>query len=188
MLFRSVLTAVLGPVRAEQATADISSTFIDYLITQQPREWLPKEFASYDELLRQCERDAREALARRFGSDNSQWKWSRIVGARFPHPLGGVSGIGEKFATPPLILDGSNGTFPTVNVGVSVSMRLVAIAGDWDKTVQGIALGQSGDPASSHFSDQLDGWRTVRTPLFPFGNAAVAATTKSSLVLSPRGK
>ena len=185
---RRVLTAALGPVRAEQASADISSTFIDYLITQQPREWLPKEFTSYDDLLRQCEKDAREALTRRFGSDSAQWKWSRIVGARFPHPLGAVPVVGEKFAIPPLTLDGSNGTFPTINVGVSVSMRLVAIAGDWDKTVQGIALGQSGDPASSHFTDQLEGWRTVNTPLFPFGSAAVATTTKASLVLAPKGR
>ncbi|HEX9918992.1 MAG TPA: penicillin acylase family protein, partial [Pyrinomonadaceae bacterium] len=69
-----------------------------------------------------------------------------------------------------------------------VSMRLIADASDWDKTQHGIALGQSGDPASPHWSDQLADWRAVTPREFPFGAQAVAAHTRETLVLAPAAK
>jgi penicillin G amidase len=73
-----------------------------------------------------------------------------------------------------------------VNVGAPVSMRLIADPSDWNKTQQGIALGQSGDPKSPHWSDQLADWRAVTPREFPFTEAAIAAATKTTLVLEPK--
>ena len=39
-------------------------TTIDRLITEQPKEWLPKEFTSYADLLRACFEDAVKALTK----------------------------------------------------------------------------------------------------------------------------
>jgi penicillin amidase len=64
-------------------------------------------------------------------------------------------------------------------------MRLIADPSDWDKTQQGIALGQSGLPKSPHWSDQLADWRAVTPREFPFTPAAVAKATKQTLVLEP---
>jgi penicillin G amidase len=185
---RRILTAVLGQARAEQASRDISSTFIDYLITEQPRQWLPKEFAGYAELLMACEKDAREALLKRFGPDRSEWKWGRIAVARFVHHLSLIPMTGAKFTIPAFPFNGSNGTFPTVNVGSSVSMRLIADTGDWDKTEQGIALGQSGDPQSPHWVDQLNDWKAVTTRVFPFTKESVMKAQRESLELVPLGQ
>jgi penicillin amidase len=52
-------------------------------------------------------------------------------------------------------------------------MRLVADLADWDTTRQGIPLGQSGDPRSPHWKDQLASWETVAPMPFPFTRAAV---------------
>ncbi len=182
---RRILTAALGQARTEQASRDISSTFIDYLITEQPRQWLPKEFAGYAELLVACEKDARETLVKRFGTERAEWKWSRIAVARFVHPLSVVPMTGAKFAIPAFPFNGSNGTFPTVNVGSSVSMRLIADAGDWDKTQQGIALGQSGDPQSPHWADQLNDWKAVTPRVLPFTKEAVRLAQRETLELIP---
>lgn len=184
---RRVLTPVLGPARTEQASRDIGSTFIDYLLAKQPKEWLPKEFASYAELLRACEKDARESLAKRFGPDPSEWKWGRIAIARFMHPLAAAS-LTSKFAIPAFPFNGSNGTFPTVNVGSSVSMRLIADPGDWDKTRQGIALGQSGNPQSPHWIDQLNDWKAVTTQVFPFTKEAVVSAQREVTELAPTSR
>jgi penicillin amidase len=180
---RRVLSSVLGPGRAEQAS-DISNTLFDYLITQQPPEWLPKEFADYGELLRACEKDAREVLTKRLGPDRSQWTWGRISVARFSHPLAGVPNVGEKFIVPVFPVSGSGGNFPTVNVGSSVSMRLIADIGGWDNTQQGIALGQSGDPSSEHWLDQLNDWKSVATRVFPFTKRAVENATRQTIELA----
>lgn len=187
-LRRRVLTPVLGQARTEQASRDIGSTFIDYLLTKQPKEWLPKEYADYAELLIACEKDAREALARRFGPDPSEWKWGRIAIARFMHPLAAFSLTGSKFAIPAFPFNGSNGTFPTVNVGASVSMRLIADPGDWDKTRQGIALGQCGDPQSPYWIDQLNDWKSVTTQVFPFTSGAVVSAQREIIELAPKGR
>jgi hypothetical protein len=64
-------------------------------------------------------------------------------------------------------------------------MRLIADPSDWDKTQHGIALGQSGSPKSSHWSDQLADWRAVTPREFPFTTAAVTKAAKETLILEP---
>ena len=95
---------------------------------------------------------------------------------------------GAKFVIPAFPSKGSNGTFPTVNVGTSVSMRLIVDTGDWDKTRQGIALGQSGDPQSPHWADQLNAWKAVTTQGFPFTREAVLSAQKEIVELSPTSR
>ncbi len=183
---RRVLVAALGPARTEQSSGDIGSTFIDFLIAEQPREWLPKEFSSYGELLRACEKDAREALTKRVGADSSKWTWGRGAVARFPHPLGIPILTGQKFIIDPFPQTGSGGILPTVNVGSGVSMRLIADTADWDGVQQGIALGESGDPSSPYWKDQLDDWKSVNTRGFPFSNEAVLRAARTTIQLSPK--
>jgi penicillin G amidase len=89
-----------------------------------------------------------------------------------------------QFTIPPFPQNGAD-DYPSVNVGNSVSMRFIADPGDWDKTQQGIALGQSGDPSSPHWTDQLADWRAVTTRLFPFTARSVAAATRQTLILAP---
>jgi penicillin amidase len=64
-------------------------------------------------------------------------------------------------------------------------MRLIADTSDWDKTQQGIALGQSGSPKNPHWNDQLADWRAITPREFPFTPAAVSKATKETLVLEP---
>nr|MBA3806467.1 penicillin acylase family protein [Acidobacteriota bacterium] len=92
--------------------------------------------------------------------------------------------IGSAFVIAPLPRF-TNGSAGTVNVGGGVSMRLIADTSDWDKTQQGITLGESGDPSSPHWQDQLADWRAVTPRIFPFSAAAVANATKETLVLAP---
>jgi penicillin amidase len=64
-------------------------------------------------------------------------------------------------------------------------MRFIADPSDWDKTQQGIALGESGLPGTPHWTDQLADWRAVTPHIFPFTKQAVAAATKETLTLTP---
>jgi penicillin amidase len=94
--------------------------------------------------------------------------------------------IGAQFTVPAFPQNGTGGLLgATVNVGSSVSMRLIADPSDWDKTQQGIALGESGLPKSPHWSDQLGDWRAVTPHEFPFTQTAVVQAAKEKLVLEP---
>ncbi len=182
---RRILNAALGAELAKDYSWVNSDTLIDRILTERPREWLPKEFKDYAELLRACERDAREAISLRLGADESQWKWGSFTQVSFPHPLARAPLIGLQFTIPPFAQNGAGGNNPAVNVGRGVSMRLIADTSDWDKTQQGITLGESGDPSSPHWQDQLADWRAVTPRIFPFSAAAVANATKETLVLAP---
>jgi len=181
-----VFTAALGEQLAKSYGWPNSDVLLTRLITDQPREWLPKEFASYPELLLACYDDAQKALTKNLGADETKWIWGNMVKVSFPHPLAGVPFIGTQFSIPPFPQNGTDSVLSaTVNVGSAVSMRLIADPSDWDKTQQGIPLGESGLPSSPHWKDQLEDWRNVTPRAFPFSKAAVESATEERLVLEP---
>ena len=177
-----ILNAALGVELAKNYGWPESDVLLDHIVSEQPREWLPKEFTTYTDLLRACYDEARQTLTKSMGADESKWIWGNMVKARFPHPLAQAPLIGLQFTIPPFPQNGSGGT---VNVGASVSMRLIADPSDWDKTLNGIPLGESGVPTSSHWKDQLDDWRNVTPRAFPFSKSAVESATKETLILEP---
>jgi penicillin amidase len=184
--FRSrVLTAALGDDLVKTYQWGNFDVTIDRLITEQPKDWLPKEFSSYSDLLLACYQDARAALTKNIGTDESQWTWGEMAKVRFTHPLAGAPLVGLQFTIPPFPQNGAGGLAPTPNVGGSVSMRLIADTSDWDKTQHGIALGESGIPSSPHWSDQLADWRAVTPRVFPFSEAAVAKAAQETMIFEP---
>lgn len=185
--FRSkILTGALGQDLVRNYQWSNFDTTLDRVLKEQPADWLPKEYPSYADLLRASYNDAIAALTRNLGADETKWTWGDLAKARFPHPLGTAPLIGSQFTVPPFPQNGTGGLVgATVNVGSGVSMRLIADPSNWDKTQQGIALGQSGSPKSPHWSDQLADWRAVTPREFPFTVVAVTKAAKQTLVLEP---
>lgn len=186
--FRSrIINAAVGEELARSYGWSNFDTTLDRIITEQPQEWLPKEYSSYAELLRAAFAEAQQTLSKNLGSDEAKWTWGNMVKARFPHPLAAVPIFGAPFVIPALPQNGTGYLAgATVNVGSAVSMRLIADPSDWDKTQQGITTGASGLPSSPHWSDQLNDWQQVTPRVFPFSVAAVKAAAKQTLVLEPQ--
>ena len=176
-----VLNAALGDF-ARSYTWSQAEILIDRIATEQPPEWLPKEFGSYADLFRASYEDARQNLTKSVGADETQWTWGKIAVARFQHFLAAVPFVGAQFAIAPFPQNGSGGS---INVGSSVSMRLIADVSDWDKTQNGIPLGESGNPKSPHWKDQLDDWRNVTPRALPFSPSAIEGAAKETLTLNP---
>ncbi len=180
-----ILNAALGPDLFKVYGWANFETTLDRLLSEQPKEWLPKEFNSYADLLRASYNDARQVMTRNMGADESKWKWGEMQKVRFNHPLAAAPLIGLQFTIPPLPQNGVGSLGATVNVGSNVSMRFIADPNDWDKTQHGITLGESGLAANPHWKDQLDDWRNVTPRAFPFTKAAVESATKETLILEP---
>ncbi|HET6853972.1 MAG TPA: penicillin acylase family protein [Pyrinomonadaceae bacterium] len=187
LAFRTrILAAALGPELSKNFNWANFDTTLDRVLKDQPAAWLPKEFSNYADLLRACYEEAISNLTKSIGADETKWTWGELAKARFNHPLSGAPLIGAQFAIAPFPQNGTGGSIgATVNVGPSVSMRLIADTSDWDKTQQGITLGESGLPKSPHWTDQLADWRAVTPREFPFSAAAVEKATKETLVLEP---
>lgn len=186
MFGRKILTAALGRELASQYRWGSSAVFFDALIEERPHEWLPEGVESYAELLNAVHKEAREALTKRLGADESKWTWGAENVVRFSHPLADTPEAGRPFQIAPFPQTGGGGSaFASPNVGSGVSMRFIADLSDWNKTLMGIALGQSGDPRSPHWSDQLADWRGSAPRVFPFTQRAVETAATVALKLSP---
>ena len=188
LAFRSrILSGVLGEALVRNYQWPNFDTTLDHVIQAQPPDWLPKGVGNYAELLRACYDDAVKTLTRTLGQDESKWTWGEMVKARFPHPLAAAPLIGSQFVIPPFPQRGTGGLLgATVNVGASVSMRLIADTSNWDQTQHGITLGESGNPSNPHWKDQLEDWRAVTPRAFPFTEAAVMNGAKETLTLTPQ--
>ena len=177
-----IVAAALGEERAKQYRWSNLNSFIDRILAERPHDWLPKEFKDYTELFRACESDARELMAKNIGADESKWTWGNYQQIKFSHPLASAPLIGLQFVIAPFPQQGSPSS---PNVGSNVSMRFIATLNDWDESRQGITLGESGDPSSKHFQDQLADWRAVTPRVFPFTKAAVEKSAQAALILMP---
>jgi penicillin amidase len=179
-----LLVAAVGAERANSVSWFNLGTFLDRIITAQPREWLPAEFKSYAEFLRACHADARANLTKRLGPDETKWTYANPASRTrwWKHPMADAPFIGGQFKIPFAAI-GGNGTTP--NVASFVSMRLIADPSNWDNTRHGFALGQSGDPKSPHYADQFEDYRNVAPRAFPFSKEAVEKAARSTLMLEP---
>jgi penicillin G amidase len=182
-----VLKGVLGEERARIYRWGNRDTFIDHLVTNWPQHWLPKEFTSWKELLVACEQEARANLTKQLGADETKWTFGNASQIRFNHPLASVPFVGNQFKIDSLPQRGAGGggIGATPNVGPSVSQRLIADTSNWDNTQQGFQTGQSGDPTSPHYKDQVLDWYNVTPRVFPFSKAAVLNAAKQTMTLVP---
>lgn len=177
-----ILTAALGSERAHLYEWRNEGTFVDRMITQRPKSWLPAEFGDYESLLLACYREAVNKLAEKLGPNRDQWTWGRLAEVRFPHPLESVGAVAAKFATG-TFPQNTGGSMPTVNAGSRVSIRFIVDLSDWDTTRLCLPLGESGVHSSPHREDQSDEWRNVNPRVLPFSEHAIAGATHSLLVL-----
>lgn len=181
-----ILAGNFGAERARTMRLPYENVFFDRLITEKPKDWLPPEFTSYADLFRAAEKDAKENLTKQLGADETKWSWGAVVKVRFNHPLAAAPLIGGQFMIPAMPQNGSGGFGASPNVGSGVSMRFIATPANWDTTLHGIPTGQSGDPKSPHFKDQVDSWYTGNTPVFPFTKNAVERATKQIWTFQPK--
>lgn len=124
--------------------------------------------------------------------------WGEVHRVHFEHPLLPVPLIGHLFGRAwsrgPFAVGGDGATVNAHYWSRSDPFRVVAIpsarfvvdVGNWDATLLGLPVGQSGRPWSARYADQLSSWLAVRPTRLPFSERAVEAATRSTLELEPR--
>jgi penicillin G amidase len=181
---RQVLESALGAERAGLYEWRNEGSFLDRLITERPADWLPGEFISYESFILACYSEARDALASRLGPEESGWTWGKLASVRFPHLLERLGAAGARFAVAPFPQN-TGGSMPTVDAGARVSMRFVADLNDWSDTRLCIPLGESGDPSSVNYADQLEEWRNRSPRAMPFSRKTISQAAQSVLTMRP---
>ena len=182
----SALKLVLEPVLGEDTALYQwrSTTFLQRTLTDRPSKWLPTAYKNYDELLVAAADDAVKKLAENSKSERvDDWAWKKFNSLDMFHPLG-HSGLLKTF----LSITGKpqSGTIYSVRAASKThgpAMRFVANPANWDESILLIPSGESGQPGSSHYSDQFSYWYEGKPILAPFSNAAEAKAKRHTLTL-----
>jgi penicillin amidase len=139
--------------------------------------------------------EAKAFLTERFGKDPEDWQWGRLLRSRFDHPIAQSGILKRLFNLGPFP---GAGHFSTVNQSgfkpseqfyqqtFGVSSRYIYDLSDWDHSLGMIVPGQSGQPGSPFYDDQMDFWRNLEFHTLPFSPESVAKQAETVLTLKPK--
>jgi penicillin amidase len=127
-----------------------------------------------------------QQLKKEQGPDMDRWQWGRLHRIDFPHPLNA-----EQFHRGPLARPGDGFTVNATSGAAfqqtsGASYREILDVSDWDRSVVTNVPGESGDPASPHYSDLLADWAAGKYHPLPYTRKAVEAATVERITLTPQ--
>jgi penicillin amidase len=129
--------------------------------------------------------DALAEIKNRLGADRREWAWGKLHQIYFRHPLdqpgynrGPIPRPGDGFT-----VNSTSG--PAFQQNAGASYREILDLGEWDRSTMTNVPGESGDPASPHYSDLLEDWAAGRYHPMPFTRKAVELATTERIQLVP---
>jgi len=166
------------------------SSVEEQLISHAPARWLPSAFATWDDFLAAVvQRGLRVAHAPRNLKD---WQQGSAFPLQIDHPIFSRVTLlarlllGVPTGTGPQQQSGDLTTVKQVGHAFGPSERFTADLSDPDRTTLNLVLGQSGNPASPWYMDQLQSWLRGTTYPLPFTPAATQPSITHTLILTPR--
>jgi penicillin G amidase len=178
------------PVEDQAGDARMSLETLEKLDTSLGHE-------AVDEVLSTTLKEAMEHLEGLLGVDRADWEWGKLHQVHMVHPLSPLVDrpTRERLDVGPVPRGGSGDTVGNTayhlenlrQTGGS-SWRVVVDVGEWDHSLFINSPGQSGDPASPHYSDLFLPWaRDESVPLL-YSRPKVEAAAKRRIVLEPTGR
>ncbi len=111
--------------------------------------------------------EAVRILKKKLDRSVENWSWGKLHRLTFGHPLGSVRAFAEFFNRGPFPIGGDGTTvwasFSNMHDLCSSTVigppyRFIADLSDLGRTMSVLAPGQTGNPASSHYDDQIEDW------------------------------
>ncbi|MEP6537788.1 MAG: penicillin acylase family protein [Bryobacteraceae bacterium] len=167
---------------AERVTADggavydspMSGPALENLLRARPASW----FADYDQMLLRVFVSAVEEGRRIQGRNANKWKYGEYLDLALKNPIiGQIPWIGPYFNIGPVPMSGSPTSVKQTSKRLGPSMRFVADLSDWEKSLQNITIGESGQVLSWHYKDQWDAYYTGHSFPMRFGKVEGSVLT-----------
>ena len=165
-----------------------------YLLKTQPEGWWPHPNQDWESEIRNAFFIAWNKLEKKYGTDTGLWAWGKIRPRTLEHGFGKIPGLGKIFNRGPMLWGGDNNTVsqsamdlnrPTLNPFVVASLRMVIDVGNWDENSFALPGGQSGNPLSPHYDDQLPLWYKGEGFPILWSESKIEKETKTTLILTP---
>jgi penicillin amidase len=159
------------PVLAEGSMfGDKAWTFLTDRLKEPDSHWFDLGGGeSREDVMRLALRETVEFLRAELGPEVEDWAWGKLHTLTFAHTLGAVKPLDRLFNRGPRPLGGDGTTvWAAAPAGgalgaetiIGPPFRFIADLGDLRNSWGLLAPGQSGQPGSKHYDDQLEAWFT----------------------------
>lgn len=162
------------------------------LLREQPDGWFDE---GWEAVIGGALREAVATLRERAGDDPSRWHWGDVRTLTLRHLVSrSAPALAGIFDRGPFPWGGDTHTIPQASVPpldplgdpvAIASLRMVVDVGAWSASRWVLPGGQSGNPLSPHYDDQLPRWRNAAGIPIPWTEPEVAAATVGDLRLIP---
>jgi penicillin G amidase len=167
----------------------MSTVFLQNLLANNWTRWLPPGDTDFNATLMESLEHGVGQIPAMVGShDRSAWQWGKTIPLTFrnrlsiPFPF-----LGSFLNVGPVPQAGTQTTVKQTTSTLGPSMRMVVDFSDFEKSVQNITLGESGQFLSPYYRDQFDAWYNGRSFPMLFGGEAVEKGAQHKLILEPAG-
>lgn len=132
-----------------------------------PQNWWVEQAGGLTTWVEKSLCDTGRELEARLGRDRRNWKWGKLHGAVFPHPLGLQKPLNQAFNRGPYPIGGDADTpcqtaylphQPYHNNAWAPSFRQVVDLNDFNQSVTIAPPGQSGHIGNQHYDDLIEAW------------------------------
>ncbi len=168
-----------APGKSSYYGSMMAPAIVEKLLDQGKHGW----FADPDGLLMRSLTEAIQEGRNLQGGNVKKWNYGSYNELTIKHPVGSqIPVLGPYFNVGPVEMSGSSTTIKQTTQTLGPSMRFVADLADWDRSLNNITIGESGQILSSHYKDQWDAYYYGTS--FPMQFLKVEP--KSTLEVKPR--
>lgn len=161
------------------------------VLREQPAGWFD---APWPEVIADAVASVTRELTRRFGKNTERWAWGQVRPLTLLHPFGDKKPLDALFNVTGVVAQGDSTTVaqgavdprtPTANpIGVP-TLRCAIDVGNWDAARFVVLGGQSGNPLSPQYADQVPLWEHGETLPIYWSEERIAEATARTLLLTP---
>ena len=180
-------THIMKQVVAKQMTNE-NSLWWDNVATKNKKE-------TKSEILSKSFKEAVVSLEKQLGNSVASWTWNRVHVLEYQHPLGKVAALRRIFNVGPFEVPGTNEVINNqffdytdeakyVVKGGPSTRRIVDFS-DVENSWSILPTGQSGNPLSSHYSDQANLYNAGKFRKMKMNKQEIIKTS-TKLVFSPK--
>lgn len=161
------------------------------MLRQRPDGWFE---GSWDDEIAAAAVEALDEIRQRCGDDPAGWSWGKLHGLVLEHPVGEKKILAPVFNRGPFPIGGDTNTILQSAVDpldldapprFIPSLRMVIDVGEWDEARFVLPGGQSGNPLSRHYDDQLPYWLRGEGLRMAWSDEAVERAAVKTLKLTP---
>jgi penicillin amidase len=147
-----------------------------------------------DDVMRLALRQTIDFLKERLGANTGDWAWGKLHKLRYGHIVGQVPALAPVFNRGPLPLGGDGTTVWATGSGmhtldsdqvIGPPFRHISDLGNWRNSLGLLAPGNSGQPGSRHYDDQISAWFEDGYHPLLFAREDVEREAETRLTLTP---